>query len=73
MKVFKQITKKDLVVGETYFLNSNGENEMYFIGFDDDEESPMFYPIGGKTPYFQSTDGTVLFSNPMIWDEYEEV
>ena len=70
MKVFKRVEKNDLIIGEPYYLSSNGTEKMIFVYWDEYQD-PFFYPLEFHS-YIEEDDGTVGFGNPYIYQEDDE-
>ncbi len=64
------VNKKDLVIGDLYYLDEYKSSFGYFVGYDSDGDE-YFYPITPHS-YLYADDGTVnLYSNSSY--KYEEV
>lgn len=65
MKVFELVSKKNLVIGEPYYLS---DKKMVYVGRDKDTDGFYFYPLESHD-FLCWEDGTVGFHDPLIYEE----
>lgn len=65
----KRVNKEDLVLGGVYLIPTK-EHEMIFVHRDENDKI-YFYPTSEESYYDKEEDGTIVFSDPAIYEEVE--